>query len=208
MWNKEKVAKLELEFHTQLNENLLFLERYEDVVVKSMDIIINNNTVPKYKISPNTQKAIYNAIKEETEVLLIKIAVIKAGENATMKDILQHYASNYCRIYAQRSSRETLGVSGCANCLHASECRYLINDNNEYLLKADQELAQEFCSRQNHCNNCDKNSVCAYTHSGPMFVYKDAYAESICKSRWKRYITQINSICSLPVTEPNPELGL
>lgn len=196
MWDKVKVNKLEMDLRAQLQENLYFMERYERVVVDSIEIILNNNVVPKYKLSAGLGEAIYNAVKSETDKILVKLAVLCAGEGASIMEIFNCYALQYCQVYMQTPSCEAFEEYHCKYCSHSEQCPYYLDDNDNYLLKANQELAQKHCNEHTHCHNCEINDACVYTCVAPMFTYKESYVTELYRDRWQRLIEEVNSVCS------------
>ena len=210
MWDKAKANKLEIDLRAQLQENLYFMERYERVVVDSIEIILNNNVVPKYKLSAGLGEAIYNAVKSETDKILVKLAVLCAGEGASVMEIFNCYALKYCQAHMQTPSCEAFEEYHCRYCAHSENCPYYLDANDNYLLKADQKEAQEYCNRQEHCKECAGNPACSNECitvdnqfailgkplSDSLFVRKKDFVEYKFRTEWRKYIDEVNAFCT------------
>lgn len=210
MWDKEKVDRYGSDLRIWLHSKLKFLERYDHTEISTVEVVLNKTPKLSYEVSKDMGKIIYDTVSKEVEEILIKLAILQAGEGASIKDIFNWYAANYCNLHLSAPSSEAFEKHHCKYCAHSENCPYYLDANDNYRLKATQEEAQEYCNRQDHCEKCMNNTVCSYECltvnnqfailgkplADSLFVRKEGFVEYKFKTEWRKYIDEVNAFCT------------
>lgn len=210
MWDNEKVDRYGSDLRIWLHSKLKFLERYDRMEINTVEVVLNKTPKLSYELSKNVGKIIYDTVSKEVEEILIKLAILQAGESASIKDIFNQYAANYCNLHLSAPSLEAFVKHHCYYCAHSENCPYYLDADDNYRLKADQQEAQEYCNRQEHCKECAGDAVCSYECitvdnqfaipgkplSDSLFVRKEDFVEYKFKTEWRKYINEVNAFCT------------
>lgn len=230
MWDKTKTANYRNELMKELTNISEFLvNEFEEPGTKH----VLQRLVPTggeyseetLELSQRVSKIFYNVLKAEATNLQVAIAIIDAGENAPMTDVVDILGKEHCHfnfscsdylkcVEAARNSIASTDVGNCQSCGSQNsctscayfydyyKCHYLFNyDLNRYVIKAAHKAAEDICKNHYHgdrysnCQECPHYKACSFYKYLDSFVLKDTYVMENYKERWKDIIAMVNAAC-------------